>query len=113
MRLLGAHPQRAAAQAAPKSISTACKETGKMADQQPTGGGNGLGGGDDQPQIGILAQYTKDLSVENPSAPQVFQWQVQPSIDVQFNISVAQAADEEHEDALRLEGAGRSANGGD
>src|SRR5574338_883550 len=111
MRLLGAHPQRAAAQAAPKSISTACKETGKMADQQPTGGRNGLGGGDDQPQIGILAQYTKDLSVENPSSPQVFQWQVQPSIDVQFNINIQQVAEGVHEVALKIEVTAHSDSG--
>ena len=48
-----------------------------MADQEPIAGGNGA---DDssQPQVSILAQYVKDLSVENPSAPQVFSWQVQP-----------------------------------
>ena len=40
-----------------------------MADQEPSAGGNGA---DDngQPQVSILAQYVKDLSVENPSAPQ-------------------------------------------
>ena len=31
------------------------------------------------PQINALAQYIKDLSVENPSAPQVFQWQASRS----------------------------------
>ncbi len=40
----------------------------------------------------ILAQYIKDLSVENPSAPQVFQWQAQPKLDVQFNINVDKVA---------------------
>ena len=52
-----------------------------MADQQPNGGGNGA---DDnaQPQVSIFAQYVKDLSVENPSAPEVYSWQVQPSLDV-------------------------------
>ena len=52
-----------------------------MADEQQGAGGNGA---DDngQPQVSILAQYVKDLSVENPSAPQVYSWQVQPQLDV-------------------------------
>jgi preprotein translocase subunit SecB len=41
----------------------------------------------------------------------VFQWQVQPKVDVQFNISVAQAADEVHEVTLKIEVSGRSDNG--
>ena len=58
-----------------------------MADEQQGAGGNGS---DDngQPQVSILAQYVKDLSVENPSAPQVYSWQVQPQLDVQFNLNV-------------------------
>ena len=43
-----------------------------MADQEPTTGGNGSGEDGDEPQVAILAQYIKDLSVENPSAPQVY-----------------------------------------
>src|SRR6185503_2236315 len=56
-----------------------------MADQQPVPGGNGSGDGGNEPQVSILAQYIKDLSVENPSAPQVFSWQVQPSLNVEIN----------------------------
>ncbi|HYN45384.1 MAG TPA: protein-export chaperone SecB, partial [Allosphingosinicella sp.] len=43
-------------------------------------------GGDNLPQVGVLAQYVKDLSFENPNAPAVYQWQGQPQMDVQFNI---------------------------
>ena len=46
-------------------------------------GGNGA---DNQPVAGLLSQYVKDLSVENPKAPESFQWAEQPEIDVQFNI---------------------------
>ena len=74
-----------------------------MADQEPTTGGNGSGEQRASPQVAILAQYIKDLSVENPSAPQVFQWQVQPSLDVQFNINVEKAADDVHEVTLKIE----------
>ena len=82
-----------------------------MADQQPASGANGSGDSGNEPQLSILAQYVKDLSVENPSAPQVFSWQVQPSIDVQFNIGVVQAADDVHEVSLKIEVSARSDNG--
>jgi len=82
-----------------------------MADQQPTNEGNGSGAPDGEPQVSVLAQYIKDLSVENPSAPQVFQWQVQPSVDVQFNINVEKLADDVHEIILKMEVSARSENG--
>jgi preprotein translocase subunit SecB len=82
-----------------------------MADQEPTTGGNGSGQNGDAPQVTILAQYIKDLSVENPSAPQVYQWQVQPTLDVQFNINVQTAADDVHEVSLKIEVTARSDNG--
>ena len=82
-----------------------------MADQGPTTGGNGSGQNADAPQVTILAQYIKDLSVENPSAPQVYQWQVQPTLDVQFNINVQTAADDVHEVSLKIEVTARSDNG--
>src|SRR6476646_2898345 len=85
--------------------------TGLMADQQSATGGNGSGDTGSEPQVSILAQYIKDLSVENPSAPQVFQWQVQPTLDVQFNINVEKAADDVHEVTLKIEVAARSDNG--
>jgi len=58
---------------------------------------------DSMPQISALAQYIKDLSVENPSAPQVFQWQSSPQLDVQFNLNVNRISDEVHEVILRIE----------
>jgi preprotein translocase subunit SecB len=82
-----------------------------MADQEPAAGGNGSGEVGTDPTINILAQYTKDLSVENPSAPQVFQWQVQPSLDVQFNINVQTVADDVHEVVLKIEVTAKSENG--
>jgi preprotein translocase subunit SecB len=82
-----------------------------MADQEPASSGNGSGENMGEPQVSILAQYIKDLSVENPSAPQVFSWQVQPSLDVQFNIAVNPAGDSVHEVVLKIEIAARSENG--
>lgn len=63
-------------------------------------GGNGE---DDLPQVGLIAQYVKDLSFENPNAPAVFQWQGQPRIDVQFNIGATQVGEDVHEVVLKIE----------
>ena len=82
-----------------------------MADQDPNTGGNGAAVPTDGAQFSVLAQYIKDLSVENPSAPQVFQWQTQPSLDVQFHINVDKVADDVHEVSLKIEVTARSENG--
>lgn len=68
-------------------------------------------GADDTPQVGLLAQYVKDLSFENPNAPTVYSWTDQPQIDIQFNISNQQAADDVHEVALRITAKATSENG--
>jgi preprotein translocase subunit SecB len=60
-------------------------------------------GADTQPVIGLITQYVKDLSFENPNAPAVYQWQEQPDIDVQFNISSEKPADDVYEVALKIE----------
>jgi preprotein translocase subunit SecB len=82
-----------------------------MADQEPIAGGNGAGDNSFQPQVSILAQYVKDLSVENPSAPQVYSWQVQPQLDVQFNLNVQPAGENVHEVSLKFDISARSDNG--
>ena len=55
------------------------------------------------PQAGAIAQYIKDLSAENPSAPQVFQWQEQPQLDVSFNLNVQRVNEGIHEVILRIQ----------
>ena len=68
------------------------------------GGAEPVANGEDtSPQIGVLSQYVKDLSVENPNAPDVFQWDAQPQIDVQFNIGSTAVNDEIHEVELKIE----------
>ncbi|MEP2735626.1 MAG: protein-export chaperone SecB [Erythrobacter sp.] len=59
-------------------------------------------GADNQPTAGIITQYVKDLSVENPNAPDVYQWEEQPKIDLQFNIGANQVNDEVHEVELKI-----------
>jgi preprotein translocase subunit SecB len=88
-----------------------------MADEQDAMGEqdfNGAGGGDgsdDFPQIGVISQYVKDLSFENPAAPAVFQWQGQPQIDVQFNIGAGMVGPDLHEVSLRIEVSANAAEG--
>ena len=61
-----------------------------------------LNGEDTSPAVGIITQYVKDLSVENPAAPDVFQWPEPPQIDVQFNIGAESAGQDVHEVTLKL-----------
>lgn len=60
-------------------------------------------GADTQPQVGVVTQYVKDLSFENPNAPAVYQWQGQPEISVGFNIGANNLGDDLHEVALKVE----------
>jgi len=60
-------------------------------------------GSDTLPQVGVLAQYVKDMSFENPNAPAVFQWQSQPQTDVQFNINTQVAGEDMHEVSLKID----------
>jgi len=60
-------------------------------------------GADTAPAAGMISQYIKDLSFENPRAPAIYQSQNAPEIDVQFNIGATQVADEVHEVVLKIE----------
>lgn len=82
-----------------------------MADQDSNAPGNGAQTPNDAPQAATIAQYIKDLSVESPNAPKVFQWQAQPRLDVQFNLNVDRIGDDVHEVALKIEVAARSDEG--
>ena len=83
-----------------------------MADQDPaTPSPEGIDDGSTQPQIATIAQYIKDFSVESPSSPQVFQWQTQPSLDVQFGINGNQVGDDVHEIVLKIEITAKSDSG--
>jgi preprotein translocase subunit SecB len=88
-----------------------------MADEQGAAGtGDNLGAdgfplSDDFPQVGVISQYVKDFSFENPSAPAVFQWQGQPQIDVQFNIGAVLVAEDLHEVSIRIEVTARAKEG--
>lgn len=75
-----------------------------MADELDEISGAATGNGADTlPQVGLISQYVKDLSFENPNAPAVYQWQGQPQIDVQFNIGSSKVADEAYEVVLKID----------
>ena len=54
-----------------KRIEMAEDEGNSTEPQQPNGN-------DTAPQVGVISQYVKDLSFENPNSPAVYQWQTQP-----------------------------------
>ena len=68
---------------------------------------NGAAAGDEAiaPQVGMMAQYIKDLSFENPNAPQSLQLanQGRPAINLNVNVAVDQTSDDTYEVLLRLE----------
>src|SRR5262249_3948239 len=68
--------------------------------------GNGTPQEGAPPQLNVLAQYTKDLSFENPNAPSSLQQQQQqqPQINIQINVSANNIAQNEFEVTLHIDG---------
>jgi preprotein translocase subunit SecB len=57
------------------------------------------------PQIGVLMQYVKDFSFENPNAPRgLTQTSEQPSIKINIGVEVAPLAENDVEVSLRVDG---------
>jgi preprotein translocase subunit SecB len=62
------------------------------------------------PQLNVLAQYTKDLSFENPNAPTSLAPQPQPpQINIQINVGANNLAENEYEVTLSVEGKAENA----
>ncbi|OQW77864.1 MAG: protein-export chaperone SecB [Proteobacteria bacterium ST_bin13] len=72
-------------------------------DEQENGGAPMANGADTTPVAGMISQYVKDLSFENPNSPAIYQSQAMPRIDVQFNIGTLQIADDIHEVILKID----------
>ena len=67
--------------------------------------GNGTPPEQSPPQLNVLAQYTKDLSFENPNAPASLAPQSQqPNINIQINVGANNLSDTEYEVTLSIEG---------
>jgi preprotein translocase subunit SecB len=71
--------------------------------------GNGAPQEGAPPQLNVLAQYTKDLSFENPNAPASLQQQQQPAINIQINVQANNLAQNEFEVTLNIEGKAEAA----
>ncbi|TNE65164.1 MAG: protein-export chaperone SecB [Alphaproteobacteria bacterium] len=84
-------------------------------DQTPVGGPAPEGAAG--PQAGVLAQYIKDLSFENPNAPASLQAMAgtKPAIDVNVNVGVRKMNDEVYEVELKISANASNVNetGGD
>lgn len=87
------------------------QETGPATNSMTNGSGDNGAMAGGETQVSVLAQYVKDLSVENPSAPAVFQWTEQAQLDVQFNIQVDKIAEDVHEVVLKIDVSARSSQG--
>jgi len=82
-----------------------------MADQNTNGQGNGEGQAAAQPQaqaqpqnLGVLAQYVKDLSFENPGAPASLRGRTgNPNIAITINVQPGPVNNDECEVELRLD----------
>lgn len=57
-----------------------------------------------QPELNVLAQYLKDLSFENPNAPQSMTIAKQPQISIQINVNAKQLSETDAEVSLKLDG---------
>lgn len=68
-------------------------------------------GADTAPVAGVISQYVKDLSVENPKAPESFQWSGKPEMDVQFNIGANKVSDEVSEVELKITATAKTQQG--
>jgi len=89
-----------------------------MSDNQFDNSQNPMGaaapGSAEGPQIGVLAQYVKDLSFENPNAPMSLQSQPDqesPSIDVNVNVGARKASDDVYEVELKISATAKQADG--
>ena len=66
--------------------------------------GPGQAPGAQGPQLNVLAQYTKDLSFENPNAPRILTGQQQPQINIQVGVNATPQNQTDFEVALKIEG---------
>ena len=72
--------------------------------------GNGTPPEASPPQLNVLAQYTKDLSFENPNAPSsLTPQQQQPAINIQINVNANNVSETEYEVTLSVEGKAETA----
>lgn len=73
------------------------------AGQPAAAGAEGAGTAQDKPTLNILAQYVKDLSFENPGAPQSLQPRKEaPAIKINVNVNSNPLSDTDYDVALTI-----------
>lgn len=75
------------------------------------GEGPAVNGEDTSPAVGFISQYVKDLSVENPNAPESFQWTETPEMSVDFNIAARTLGQDVHEVELKIKATSKTTQG--
>ena len=73
-----------------------------------TNGGPGAAPNQAPPQLNVLAQYIKDLSFENPNAPQSLMGGAQPQLAIQINVGGKPLSETDIEVSLKIEGKAES-----
>lgn len=90
--------KKAAKKTAKKAPSKVAKTNGAPKIEAPAQNGDG------QPSLNILGQYLKDLSFENPNAPQSLSIQDgQPEINISVNVNAKNMAPTDFEVELHIE----------
>lgn len=74
-------------------------------------GGPVANGEDTSPAIGLISQYIKDLSVENPNAPESYQWTDAPEVSIDFNIGARPLGPDVHEIEMKMTATSKTPQG--
>ncbi|MDC0073538.1 protein-export chaperone SecB [Alphaproteobacteria bacterium] len=53
-------------------------------------------------EFGVISQYLKDASFENPQAPSIFNKNLKPKIDIGFDIKAKNLSENQHEVSLQI-----------
>lgn len=69
---------------------------------QQAAGGSNENANQNQPQFALQRIYVKDLSFESPNAPEVFQQQWKPSVNMDLNTSHNKISDTQYEVVLSI-----------
>lgn len=92
------------AKATKKAVKKPAKKAPKKAAKTNGAPEGGAGQNDGQPSLNILGQYLKDLSFENPNAPQSLAIQDgQPEINISVNVNAKNLAPTDFEVELHIE----------
>ena len=73
-----------------------------MADETSSDDGEAAADQDNRPQFAMRAQYIKDLSFENPKAPEVLNQREQPKFEISVTVNGRPLGNDNHEVELQI-----------